>query len=391
MGRFLVVAAVVVAFVPNLGFGAPVWTHSTARLSRPAVRLAAATIGDKAYFFGRASDASDDLIADIYDATTGQWSVATVSDGAANGCIASVWGSTAYIADSAGTVHVYNAADGTSSKMQLSQRRNWMATASADGMVFFAAGNYNGADFDIVDVFDTATGLWQVEHLSQKRWGAAGTSVDGKVIFAGGDEWSGPWEDAVDIYDTQTQTWLTAQLSGRSSGPAATSLAGEAYFAGGYGDGGFRTQVDIYDPLAGTWRGANLSQGRDSLTAAATDRFALFAGGWLRVGPDEYAVSDVVDVYDSLSDQWLTDNLSVARRVPAATAVGNVILVAGGSDVNGNSLDIVDLFVMEEATIPEPSSLWLLATAAFAPLVLRRLRGAPAGMTKDAGSVEEGK
>ncbi len=44
--------------------------------------------------------------------------------------------------------------------------------------------------------------------------------------------------------------------------------------------------------------------------------------------------SDVVDLYNSVSGEWSTAQLSVARQSHAATSVGNVAIFAGGLSSN---------------------------------------------------------
>ena len=45
-------------------------------------------------------------------------------------------------------------------------------------------------------------------------------------------------------------------------------------------------------------------------------------------------VSNVVDLYDSGTGQWSTDQLSQARYLLSATSVGTVAIFAGGSNIS---------------------------------------------------------
>ncbi len=87
---------------------------------------------------------------------------------------------------------------------------------------------------------------------------------------------------------------------------------------------------------------------------------AFFAGGSYA---DENN-SDVVDIYNAETDTWTTTTLSVARGSLAATAVGDMVIFAGGGAAGGYS-DVVDIF-----TIPEPATIGLLAIGGL--VMLRR-------------------
>ncbi len=54
----------------------------------------------------------------------------------------------------------------------------------------------------------------------------------------------------------------------------------------------------------------------------------------MSITADTEFFSKVVDIYNSASGTWSTARLSVARREPAATSVGNVAIFAGGYACN---------------------------------------------------------
>ena len=69
-----------------------------------------------------------------------------------------------------------------------------------------------------------------------------------------------------------------------------------------------------------------------------------YAGGFGWWNNGNPTVSDAVDVYDTLADEWSIEHLSVARRNVTATAIGGIAYFAGGRTAIGSSdhLDIYD-------------------------------------------------
>jgi hypothetical protein len=61
------------------------------------------------------------------------------------------------------------------------------------------------------------------------------------------------------------------------------------------------------------------------------NRYALFGGGY---------ISNVVDIFDSLSGKWNTTTLSQTRYYLAATSVGNLAFFGGGTPTS----KVVDIF-----------------------------------------------
>ena len=350
----------------DLARGDTLWSRTTTNFMYTRQNPAAAVIGDKAFFLGGTHDPVGQQVVEIYDAATGQWSISQLPGVASGLCVGGAIGSVAAFASYNGTTFVYDDSDGSWTMGTISPRRSRIGSAASTDRIFFAGGFGNGGDYDTINVYEPETGLWSVEHLSVSRWGVAGASTGDTVVFAGGDEWNGPWQDRVDILDETTGIWSTSTLSGRASVPAATSVGDKILVGGGYGDGGFRTEVDILDTDSGEWETTHLSQGRDLFSATSIGPYALFGSGWYRVIDDEYAVSDVVDIYNVSTQQWHTEQLSVGRYDATAVTVGNKVLFAGGINVERERLDVVDIF-----TIPEPSSIGLCFLAVIISVTVR--------------------
>jgi len=138
---------------------------------------------------------------------------------------------------------------------------------------------------------------------------------------------------------TQAQ-WTTADLSEPRVGLVAGSTGAKVLFAGGSNSSGSPSDVvDIYDNVTNTWSTTTLSIGRSTLAVAATTTKVFFGGGFIFNGVD----SDVVDIFDSNTSTWSTSHLSLARHYLAATSSGAKVFFAGGVSNNVVS-DVVDVY-----------------------------------------------
>jgi hypothetical protein len=140
--------------------------------------------------------------------------------------------------------------------------------------------------------------------------------------------------------------------------------------------------VDIYNSSTGKWATAQLSSSRWALASASVVSLGLafFAGG-INNGANA-SVSDVVDIYNGVTNGWATDRLSVARyHLSAASLVtgrkSTVVLFAGGF-TNGmismhckiivderDNLHVFSLAVQSHTHFQEmtPPALWMYTTA----------------------------
>ncbi len=308
------------------------FTHTTATLSEGRTWLAATTVGNKAIFGGGiiSFDGNPFVhsdVVDIYDADTGTWSTASLSEprgllGAASVGDRAFFGGGGFFPPTH-RVDIYdpgaNPGEEWSTASLSVSRERLVATALGD-KVFFAGGYTLEAidgPSDVVDIYDASLDTWSTASLSVGRMGLAATSVGNKALFGGGiatyDNF--PIEsNVVDIYDADAnpgEEWSTATLSQGRTYLTATTVGNLAMFAGGidiYGDI-TGDVVDIYNSDTNQWSTANLSAARDSLASASVGNFAFFAGGY----KDDEGVSDVVDIYNAATDTWTTTTLSVAR------------------------------------------------------------------------------
>jgi hypothetical protein len=287
-------------------------TWSQANLSLARQLLCGVSVGDLALFAGGwNSNMSGSLSrVDVYDSGTGAWSTAELSRaryslaGTAVGSKAIFAGGNEAKVNSGSipsdAVDIYDASTGAWSVASLSVKRRSLAAASVGGEAIFAGGRTklgeqgSNAPTGRVDIYHEATGAWTTASLSEARYGLAATALGDLALFAGG--WSGTgYSSAVDIYDSSTGQWTTASLSVPRAWLAGASVGPYAIFAGGeVGSTQFSDVVDIYDSRDGSWSTSTLAEARSSLCGLSGPTAAYFAGG-RSVYPLTY--SNVVDVY----------------------------------------------------------------------------------------------
>lgn len=188
-----------------------------------------------------------------------------------------------------GLVEVYDIVNETWTSMELSEPRCHLAVAELNNKLYFAGGwNELGVPSDVVDIYDVENDSWTVEKLSIPRIGPGLGSLNGKIYFAGGNNHQNTHYDIIDIYDDDTKEWDAKTLSNRRTAVEVVSACDKIYFVGG-----------------GT---ANLST------------------GWITGG------SNRVDVYDSITDEWSTNDLIDNKYGAAVASIRDRIYVSGGWD-----------------------------------------------------------
>ena len=184
---------------------------STATLSLARGRFAATSLGSYAFFAGGLlsegggiGDPSSNFvdIVDIFDANTGVWSTATLSQARCDLCATTV-GKYALFAGGFGTSNVVDTYDsskgepnnpGAWSTTVLSEGRSRISATSVGGYALFAGGGDGtpGGGLSTVDIYDSGLGepndpsAWYTTTLTQARTHLAATSLGSKALFAGG-------------------------------------------------------------------------------------------------------------------------------------------------------------------------------------------------------------
>jgi N-acetylneuraminic acid mutarotase len=249
------------------------------QLPEPRYGITVATAGNKIFIAGGytsytgGNPANYSSRVDIYDITTGQWTIT-----------------------------------------QLSEPRVLGAAAVLGNKIFFAGGSNANGLRTTVDIYDVSSNTWSITQLSQARGGIAGGTINNKVLFAGGmifipiggGYYTSQLLDRVDIYDATTNSWSTASLSeGRYcindlEKINVTVVGDKIFFSGGtcngFGDCS-SNRIDMYDAVTNTWSYENyMAQNGGSL-------FSGIAAGNknYRVTGEYWAGGNIVEIRDEIT------------------------------------------------------------------------------------------
>ena len=199
-------------------------------------------------------------------------------------------------------------------------------------------------------------GQWSIEFLSESRTAIAATASQDKAYFAGGFTMNA-YSNVVDIYDKEESNWSVAQLSTGRAWIAAVNGNEKLFFAGGEdinaSSGDWTSDVvDIYDEVTEEWTTKSLSEGRVFLAAVKVGDKVLFAGGIKRLNWQNsiFETTNRVDIFDLTTGEWTTDTLSQARAFMASTVCNNMAFFAGGWVGPGEVSNVVDIYDFDTDT-----------------------------------------
>ena len=128
------------------------------------------------------------------------------------------------------------------------------------------------------------------------------------------------------------------------------------FFAGGINDklsypDNYSSRVDIYDIVTEEWSTDELSEGRYDIATITLGNSVFFAGGEsIFEGPDTSILYSTLDIYDISTGNWSNTQLSEPRTSIATAAVGNKVFFISGDDGYGNPINIIDIYDMATNT-----------------------------------------
>jgi N-acetylneuraminic acid mutarotase len=188
-------------------------------------------------------------------------------------------------------------------------------------------------------------GQWTYTNLSEAKLFMGSATLGNKVWFGGGTNGISYLTD-VEVYDLSTGLWAPAGnlFEPRFFVGGSVSCGTKIFFAGGYDDNVSYNIVDIYDTLTQEWTVDFLSVDRFSLAAVSHGNIVMFAGG-IQI-QDAVSFKNTVDIYNVESGQWVTPaTLSQARGGIAAAVAGDLAIFAGGwINTAGTTSNKVDIF-----------------------------------------------
>ena len=140
------------------------------------------------------------------------------------------------------------------------------------------------------------------------------------------------------VADAQGGIWVTkTPMPVPRSSVMAASIEGKLYVAGGINTpvSGFTPLdlLELYDPVTDTWiTKAPMHDARDAAGSAVIGNKLYVAGGQSAAGD-----TATLEVYDPLTDTWTTKaSMPTARRWPSVEAIGGQLYVVGGTqDIPG--------------------------------------------------------
>jgi len=252
---------------------------------------AIASIGNKILFAGGGDGMGDNQTSrvDIYDASSGTWSVAWLSR-ERQGVIAATVGDKVLFAGGFGypdgsnwgefnTVDIYDNSNSWSTA-NLSQARMDIIATTSGNKIYFAGGRSGINASKTIDIYDAATNSWSVSSLQQPRTEMASIAADGKISWAGGHSWNGTgWtnSDNAEILDLNTGTTSSVCIFPRSSFGAVKRNEHIVFFTGQYDNNG--TQFEIYNTISSKWSTGILNKSIQGAAIISVNNTIYVAGG----------------------------------------------------------------------------------------------------------------
>ena len=234
-------------------------------------------------------------------------------------------------------------------KINVPFARNDYSIVTIDNLVFFAGGRVGDAVVDTVDVYDLDKDRWSKTSLSEPRYSPTIITSEDNIFFVGGYIAPDKYSKIVDVYDKRYKKWVSFELSQARNLITAFIMNNKAFFVGGRSGMQNSNVVDIYDIDKGELEQTSLSQPRYSLIPArVNDNMVLFAGGNLNEG----IFSDVIDIYNLVSRQWMSFHLSKASNQFSIIPFANKLVITLKKENVSQARELVDILKISEDTIP---------------------------------------
>ncbi len=223
---------------------------------------------------------------------------------------------------------------------------------------------------DVVDILNTTTMKWRVSKLSQARQDIDTAKSMDKIIFAGGwyetAERNIVFSDVVDVFSYTENTFLTPlKLFEPRANMGICDVEGkEIFFSGGVSrylvsETYYSDTIDVYDPVTNTFltdKKFVLPMSRSHHGAACGDNLCMFGGGLFRghYTVNEYPLYlsrvDVLNIKEwragNFDLMWSKQELKVPRHDLAAIFHDHKICFAGGMSQNGKTSQLDCYFTL---------------------------------------------
>jgi len=251
------------------------------------------------------------------------------------------------------------ATEGWSERAPLLAARSEMAIAGLNGRIY-ALGGYPGTRVTTneVQVWDAQTDSWSLgPALPQPLHHTMTAVVDGHLYLFGGEAGNPSnttaFQNGVYLLDEQAGAWLprAPMPTPRSAGGTGV-IDGKVYVAGGRPPHG--SDFAVYDPATDSWTTLpNVPTQRNHLGVGAIDGKLYVAGGRFGGGVGS-EMTDLLEIYDPVSNTWTSGPSMLAPRAGVASTTANGCLYLIGGE--GNTSDPRGIFDRNELFDPGTQS-----------------------------------
>jgi len=358
----------------GLGLVSGQQVRTSTTLSSARTGLSATATAGLVLFAGGITDLQNTVsTVDILNGTTGKWltsvnlsqaraEIAATSINTSSSSLALFGGGAIDGTQFFATVDIYNATSGKWTMASLSQSRFNLAATTVGEVALFAGGSRYGTYYNQVDMFNASSGTWTlpVGNLSVARGNLVATAIRDLAIFAGGIAANDETVSVVDIFNVTSGNWTTATLSYARASLAAATVGDVALFAGGgffnkSSSGPISNMVDIFNVSSGQWSTATLSSARSQISAVSVGGImAVFAGGSTSLTATVSVPT--VDIFLLSTQQWTNATLSFATSASVAASWGSLAFIGGGTYNSSLNNQFVDIFNINAIPLASPSA-----------------------------------
>ncbi len=187
-------------------------------------------------------------------------------------------------------IDIYDVSSGSWSLAQLSEGRGNITTATVDNKIIFAGGGGSKR----VDIYDVSSNHWSIVQLSEPIYDQFSRkrahTVGQKVIF------TRLWSNIVDIYDAANNSWSTKQMAypNGTTDYLVASAENKILFFDVFDKEDYQMHLDMYDPFTNTWSTAELNRG-------------LSRSGIISAGNQIYIAGGIIGSIGNFSNNFLND------------------------------------------------------------------------------------
>ncbi len=237
-------------------------------------------------------------------------------------------------------------------------RSSAVAVLLPSGLVLVAGGESFGSDNSEVvtasaDLYNSATGSFTATgNMTAARFQATATLLaDGRVLIAGGLGGDGNPLSSAEIYDPNTGvfTAVSDMTTARAGAAAARLPNGQVLIAGGYDNSQYLDSAELFNPATGKFTTTgSMASAEGGLTATALNNGKVLVAGGFNATSEALSSAELYDPDSGTFGATLAP-MSTPRAGQTATLMtfgqqAGEVLIAGGTDNNGNALASAELY-----------------------------------------------